>query len=66
MTDINEQITAKEADIRNYERILSEYYGRWYDQGRRHLAELRQELKALELQRDLGASPDASGELTTP
>lgn len=47
-TDIVEKITAKQAEIANYERILQGYRGRWYDQGRRHLEELKAELSALE------------------
>ena len=47
---LQEKITAKKAEIANYERILSEYRGRWYDQGRRHLEELNVELAQLKAQ----------------
>jgi chromosome condensin MukBEF ATPase and DNA-binding subunit MukB len=38
----------KKNEITNYERILAAYKGRWYDQGKRHLEELKQELQDLE------------------
>lgn len=42
------EIEAKTSEIENYRRILSEYQsGRWYDVGRRRLAELEAELEAL-------------------
>lgn len=41
-------IEEKKAEIANYERILAAYYGRWYDQGRRHLEDLKRELHDLE------------------
>ena len=45
----NEKIKQKQDEIKNYERILREYgSGRWYDQGRRHLASLKKELEELE------------------
>ena len=44
----NELIEEKKAEIENYKRILSEYRGRWWDQGKRHLEELERELKELE------------------
>ena len=38
----------KKAEIQNYERILTNNrHSRWYDQGRRHMAELEQELENL-------------------
>lgn len=46
---MNEAIEKKKAEILNYERILHEYgSGRWLDQGRRHLASLKEELRQLE------------------
>lgn len=44
----NEKIVEKKAEIENYKRILNEYRGRWWDQGKRHLEELEAELIALE------------------
>lgn len=44
-----ERLEVKREEIQNYERILSENrHNRWYDQGRRHLAQLKSELEALE------------------
>lgn len=46
---LSQRIAAKQAEVSNYERILREYQsGRWYDQGRRRLAELKRELADLE------------------
>lgn len=46
---MNEAIEKKKAEILDYERILHEYgSGRWLDQGRRHLASLKEELRQLE------------------
>lgn len=45
-----EKIQAKKEEVANYERILSEYQGRWYDYGRRSLARLKEEL--IELEKD--------------
>jgi hypothetical protein len=42
-----EKIAAKAAEVANYERILANYYGRWYDMGKRRLEELRNELQQL-------------------
>jgi hypothetical protein len=42
-----EAIAAKKAEIANYERILAAYVGRWYDMGKRHLDQLREELVIL-------------------
>ena len=43
-----EKIEAKKREIANYERILADYYGRWYDQGKRYLESLKAELLELE------------------
>lgn len=43
-----EKIAAKKAEIAHYEGVLERYgSGRWLDQGRRHLQELKDELVAL-------------------
>ena len=42
------KVEEKQAEIANYERILAAYHGRWYDQGRRHLEDLKRELHDLE------------------
>lgn len=53
-----ERLEAKRAETKNYERILSQNgQSRWYDQGRRRLATLRDELQALE--QEAGANPSA-------
>lgn len=48
---IEEQIAAKEAEIKNYKRILENYRanssGRWYHNGQDRLAELNKELSDL-------------------
>ena len=44
------KVEEKKAEIANYERILAAYYGRWDDQGKRHLEGLKQELQDLETQ----------------
>jgi hypothetical protein len=58
-----DSITAKEAEISNYTRILAAYAarggGRWYDQGRRHLESLRSELHALKILPGDGPAPPA-------
>jgi hypothetical protein len=42
-------IEEKKKEIEHYEGVLERYgAGRWMDQGRRHLAELKNELKVLE------------------
>ena len=44
-----EAVTAKKAEIEHYEGVLERYgSGRWLDQGRRHLADLKEELRVLE------------------
>lgn len=48
--ELRAKVTAKQAEVTDYERILREYatHGvRWYDLGRRHLSELNDELTAL-------------------
>ena len=53
-----ERLEAKRAETKNYERILSQNgQSRWYDQGRRHLAQLKLELEALEQQAAVSPSP---------
>lgn len=43
-----EAVAAKKAEIEHYEGVLERYgSGRWLDQGRRHLAELKEELDVL-------------------
>ena len=41
-------VEEKKLEIANYERILAAYRGRWYDQGKRHLEDLKRELQDLE------------------
>lgn len=41
------KIEDKKTEIANYERILAAYVGRWYDQGRRHLEDLKADLEKL-------------------
>lgn len=43
-----EAIAAKKAEIADYERILAAYRGRWWDMGKRHLDQLKEELSLLE------------------
>ncbi len=44
-----EAVAAKKAEIEHYEGVLQRYgSGRWLDMGRRHLAELKEELRVLE------------------
>lgn len=43
------EVEAKKKEVEHYEGVLQRYgAGRWYDQGRRHLEDLKNELKALE------------------
>ena len=45
MTDVSD----KKAEIKHYEGVLERYgSGRWYDSGRRHLADLKVQLSVLE------------------
>ena len=60
---MKKKIEEKKKEIEHYEGVLERYgMGRWRDQGRRHLADLKNELKALEEQSsqsingDVGAS----------
>lgn len=51
-------IEQKEKEIGHYIGVLDRYQsGRWYDQGRRHLEELREELKELRSQSIDGDAP---------
>lgn len=44
-----EAIAAKKREIEHYEGVLERYgSGRWLDMGRRHLADLKEELSKLE------------------
>jgi hypothetical protein len=44
-----EEIVAKQKEIEHYEGVLERYQsGRWLDQGRRHLTDLKEELRVLE------------------
>lgn len=44
-----EAVAAKKAEILHYEGVLERYgSGRWLDMGRRHLADLKEELSKLE------------------
>jgi hypothetical protein len=44
-----EAIAAKKREIERYDEILQKYRAsRWYDQGRRHMADLKEELRLLE------------------
>lgn len=45
---MKKQIEEKETEIANYERILAAYKGRWYDQGKRHLEDLKIQLHDLQ------------------
>jgi hypothetical protein len=42
------EIKEKKEQIEKYKIILENYYGRWYDQGKRRLEQLEEELKILE------------------
>ena len=44
----DEKIEEKKKEIENYERILANYRGRWYDYGKRSLQRLKDELLELE------------------
>ncbi len=47
--DLATRVAKKKAEIEHYKGVLERYgRGRWYDMGRRHLAELEQELIDLE------------------
>ena len=49
MTQYPNTIEGKLAEIENYKRILREnQHSRWYDMGRRHLAELEKQLAQLQ------------------
>ena len=50
--DLATRVAEKEAEIEHYKGCLDRYFqdkghGRWYDSGKRHLADLEQELKDL-------------------
>lgn len=48
-TMINEEkIIEKRKEIEDYQRILLNYRGRWWDMGKRHLDQLKVELDELE------------------
>lgn len=50
--ELEQAIGAKAAEVKHYEGVVERYgHGRWTDMGLRRLAELRQELAALEAQR---------------
>lgn len=54
MNDVN-KIEEKKAQIEHYKGVLARYgSGRWYDMGRRHLAELEAELEVLIAEENLG------------
>lgn len=56
-----EQIRQKQAEILHYEGVLERYgSGRWMDMGRRHLAELREQLAVLQ-QQSVSSSPVSTG-----
>lgn len=58
---LDDRIAMKRAHIAHYEPILARSVGnRWYDQGRRNLAKLRQELDDLLGQEESGIAPDPS------
>lgn len=42
------EVEKKQAEIADYERILAAYRGRWWDMGKRHLDQLRDELSKLQ------------------
>jgi hypothetical protein len=47
--NIEEKIAEQKAKIEHYEGVIKRYAsGRWYDMGRRHMEELREELRTLE------------------
>lgn len=43
-----ERLLEKQTEIANYERILANYYGRWWDMGKRRLDQLKAEFKAIQ------------------
>ena len=48
-----EAVAAKKAEIEHYEGVLQRYgSGRWLDMGRRHLADLKEELRVLQFEKD--------------
>lgn len=56
-----EAIEAKKKEVEHYIGVLERYgAGRWYDMGRQHLAELKEELRVLE-QNVPSASSDERG-----
>jgi len=47
--DLATRVAEKEAEILHYKGVLERYRaGRWMNQGKRHLADLEQELKELQ------------------
>lgn len=58
------RLTMKRAHVAHYESILARAHGRWFDQGRRHLAQLRADLAALEAR--LPSAPPGAGSSPPP
>lgn len=46
--NINEKIESKKMEIEKYQILLNNYKGRWWDQSKRYLETLKEELKKLE------------------
>lgn len=62
---LDERIAMKRAHVAHYEAVLARSLGnRWYDRGRRGLAQLRQELDALEAQGSADPSAPAATEVS--
>ena len=66
MKTLDEEIKKKEAEIAHYETVLiAQRHSRWYNQGRRHMDDLKAELTALVAERE--KQPNAlMGELVDP
>lgn len=59
LSSLAQQITAKQAEVADYERIFNAYWGRWRDLGWRHLQALRTELADLLAQQAILAERQA-------
>ena len=53
MKTLDEEIKKKKAEIEHYDGVLTrQRHSRWYDQGRRYMADLQAELAALVAERE--------------